>query len=426
MGGGGQTAGGETGREEGASLIRGQLISRYWLRWTGDDSDNDLYETLSLDIGDPDRHPVTGHLLGRVSVDLDGGRGEGPFASLDDSYNGAVTGHLYDAYIDLHRVPGLALVRAGRQIILETPELAYLDGLRLETESIGPVEAQFGVYGGAATRLFEASPDGDWMAGLYGQCRPWQGSRVRLDYMHLKDETLLGDNNNDLVGVGVWQTIARRLQLEAGHTWVEGRERDVKARAAWLDPEQDLLLQFSYYQLLRTQRELVVELDPFFSALNEYFPFRQFGALVGKGLHPNLRAQVGADLRRVSDSADVGIFNRDYDRWFATLSTPDLLIDGLTLSVTADYWDADQQDVRSWGGDASMRCDDRLTASLGTYYSLYKYDLLLNQERDHVRTYYVKVRHVASKALAVDLGYELEDNDLDLYHMLRLGVTWRF
>jgi hypothetical protein len=408
------------------SLVRGQLVSRYWLRWTGDETDNDIYETLSLDIGDPDRHAVTGHLQGRLSADLDGGTGSQPFASLHDSFDGRLTGHLYHAYADLHRVPGFALVRAGRQLIHDAPELAFFDGLRGETEEFGGIAGQLGVYGGASARLYEASPRGDWMTGLYLQGRPWSGGRLRLDWMHLEDETLLGPHADDLLGAGVWQSVGERIRLEGQYTRIEDRDRDVRTRAYYTDAASELLVQVSYYQLLRTQRELVVELDPFFSALQELFPYRQIGLLASKGLWQRLDVQVGVDLRRVSDQDDIGQFNRDYDRWFTTLTVRDVLADGLSVGITADHWNSDAQDVRTWGADAGYRLDAALDLSAGTYYSLYKFDLLLNRERDDVRTYYARLRYKTSRSVTLDLSYEIEDDDFDLYHTLRMGMSWRF
>ena len=57
---------------------------------------------------------------------------------------------------------------------------------------------------------------------------------------------------------------------------------------------------------------------------------------------------------------------------------------------------------------------------------MFKFDLFTNSERDHVRTYYLRLRHEASKEVTFDGDFELEDDDFDQYHRFRLGVTWRF
>jgi len=406
--------------------LRGQLISRYWLRRTDDTTDQDLYETLLLDFGDEKRDAVTGHLMGRIAADLDGRtNGDAQFFGLNDAVGDDVDGRLYDAYADLHRVPGLLLVRVGRQLIHETPELAWFDGLRAETQPWGEAELQVGVYGGAGTHLYESSASGDWTIGFYGQGRPWRGGRVRLDWMHLEDRALLGSHDNDLLGAGVWQTIGQ-LQLEGQYTRLEDRDRDVRARAAFTEPEAELLAQVTFYQLLSPQNDLVLEIDPFFNALHELSPYWQTGALLGKGLFEHTELQVGADLRRVDDRSDVGTFNRDYDRWFATLHVRDLPVKGLSIAVTGDVWHSDGQQVSTWGADLGYAIGEATRVSAGSYYSLYKFDLFANSERDHVRTYFGKLQHRASKAWSLDGSYEFEQTDFDDYHALRLGVTWRF
>jgi hypothetical protein len=404
--------------------VRGSLQTRYWYRWSDTASDQDLYESLALDFGDGERDAITGHAFGRLAADLDGRDGGDPeFAGLTDTWRHRVHGSLYEAHADLHRLPGLELVRAGRQLAFETPEVAYFDGLRADSVPIGGLALQFGAYGGASTHQYESSADGDWTAGAFAQARPWTGARVRVDWMYLEDETLLGAHQNDLVGVAWWQTIGR-VQLEAQYSRLEDRDRDVRARAAWV--AEDCSLQLNWYQLLRTQRELVLELDPFNQALLEYFPFWQGSVLASKGFGDHLEARAGADVRRVTDRADVGIFNRDYERWYVTGGVRDLPWTGLAVDLTADLWASDGQHVRTWGAEASQRLGDRWSAALGTYYSLYKYDLLLQRESDHVRTYFGTLRYQPSKAFTFDLRYELEDVDFGEYQILRLGATWRF
>lgn len=407
-------------------FVRGQLMSRYWLRWSGGRSDQDLYESLLLDVGHEDRDAVTGHVYGRLAADIDGhGGGSSPYFSLQDTRNGAVDAQLYDAYADLHRIGGLELLRVGRQTLYDTPEQAFFDGVHCRTSPTGAGELQFGAYGGVSTHLYESSRHGDWTAGLYGEGRPWEGGRVRLDWMHLEDETLLGAHNDDLFGGGIWQTIDR-VQLEAQYTRLEDRDRDLRARAAWAAPDSRFTGQVTWYQMLATQRSEVLELDPFFNALHELFPYWQAGALLGKGLGEHFDVDVGTDVRRVSDRTDIGTFNRDYERWYVTLVAHDLFAAGLTLSATADFWHSNDQDVQTWAGEISQRCGDLLTLSAGSYYSLYKFELFLDDERDHVRTYYARVRHKTSRALDFELAYEFEQTDFQDFQMLRVGSTWHF
>jgi len=104
----------------------------------------------------------------------------------------------------------------------------------------------------------------------------------------------------------------------------------------------------------------------------------------------------------------------------------DAFVPGLTLSATGDWWDSTGENIETWGADADYKLGDRTNVSAGSYYALYKFDLQLNTEIDHVRTYFARLHHKHSKTLTFDTSFELEDNDLDRYYTLRLGATWKF
>lgn len=405
-----------------ARWLRGYLASRLYTRWTGDDSDTDLYETLSLDFGDSNKDAVTGHFMGRLTYDFDGA--DDTFSSLNDTYGGRLDGLVYDAYADLNDIDGFSRIRVGRQTVYESPEVAFFDGILAASEELGSAKFQFGAYFGASTHLYETSHSGDLTAGAYAQMRPWTGGRVRVDYMYLEDDARLGSHEDDLFGAGFWQNCGKNLDFDAAYSRVADRDRDAQGRLVYRVPEWDLMLRGSYYRLLQTQGDLVLEADPYYNALNELHPYDQWSLLAAKDFAEMVRLQGAADLRRVDDNDDIGTFNRDYDHYYATASLFEFGCKGLTVSATMDLWNSDGQNIDSWGADASYVVD-RTTFSAGTYYSLYKYDLFSNSERDDVRTYYLRLRHKMD-AITLDGDYEFEDEDLDRFHRVRLGVTWRF
>lgn len=407
----------------GKPFLRGQLNSRLYTRWTSDERDLDLVEILSLDFGDEAKDRVTGHLMGRLAADLDGY--DPTFHSINDSYGDRVDGLLYDAYADVHRFAGLEVVRLGRQSLYDTPEYAFFDGARVESRKYGSAELMVGGYFGASTHLYESSPKGDLLGGAFVEGRPWASGRLRLDWMHMEDGALLGDNRNDLLGAGFWQRLCSHLDAEAHYTRLEGKDRDVSARAVFQAPAQSLLLQGTFYELLQPQGDLVLEADPFFNAVHELDPYHQWGVLGSKGFGEWLQLSAGADTRRVRDRSDVGPYNRDYARYYFTATLLRLPVEHLELAGTADFWNSDVQLVRTWGADARYHLDE-LKITAGTYYSLYKFDLFSAYERDHVRTWFGKLQHKLSPKVSADVGYEYETDDLDKYQTIRMGVTWRF
>ena len=408
--------------------IHGSLSMRYRARRTGDDADHDLGAVLALDIADPSTPWISGHLQARADADLDGD--DGTFQELNDTWDASVTGKLYLAYADIaldtrpEDSPGT--LRVGRQSDPRLPEVLRLDGVAYVTRPMGKNAIEVGGYAGIPVHLYESSSEGDRSYGTFVEGRPWSGGRARFDWMHLEDERALGENRDDLLSLALWQALAEHWRLEGEYSHLEGDPRDLRLRAFYDDMESETIVRLGYFELLETQTANATEIDPFFEQLLEYFPYRQTTLNVSQNFGEHTVVDAGFDLRRVSDSGDVGEFNRDWERYYVTTTLNDLPAQHLALSLTADRWDDDDRDTSSFGADLSYDADERWRGALGTYYSLYKYQLLEFDEREDVRTYYARASYELSARLELELLYEFEDDDLDTYNTLRLGARWQF
>jgi hypothetical protein len=409
--------------------IGGHFAARYRGRFGDGTDDHDVYTTLYTDVGEAEPGDWTYHVLGTVYADLDGGEDgtdEFVFFGLADTYDSAVHGDLYHLYADYHGRGGLERGRLGRQLDYDTPELAWFDGASLALGEHGSRRSSGGLYGGIPVHAYESSAEGDMVFGLWGQTHPWRGGRLRLDWMHLEDEYLLAENENDLLALSAWQTLARAWRLEGAYTALEGDPRDLELTGAWLAETHDLVLRASYYRLLEEQNQLVLELDPFTTSLLTLFPYEQARLLASQGFE-SWSLEGGFDLRRVEDQGDVGQFNRDFERYFLTVAASEGLLPWeLEAALTADTYDSQGDDVRSFGGELSRAVGQRAEVSAGTYYSLYKYDIFQNEERDDVRTYFARLWREIGASRTFDLRYEYEDDEDEDYHTLRLGTTWHF
>jgi hypothetical protein len=410
---------------ESASKLHGSLSSSWRGRWGGDEHDNDLRELLTLDYGDPASDRWTARFTGLLAGDLDGD-GDGLFFELDDTLDGGLDARVYDAFAEAHDLGPLESLRLGRQSLWDTPVFVWFDGVTAQTEPRGSDDVQLGAWGGLPVHVYESSSSGDAVGGLYAQARPWKDGRVRVDWMHLQDEELSGESSNDLLSLGLWQGLGERLQVQGGYTHLDGDPRDVTLRATWTDAQEDLQIQASYYGLLEGQADLALELDPYFETLGVLFPYSQARLMAAKRLNERIGLQAGVDLRRVDDSGDVGLFNRDFDRGFATATLEDVLPAGIVLALTGEIWDGNGSSIDTWGADLSREFGEDYLGSLGSYYALYKSDLFATTESEDVRTWYARLRWKASTATNWDLRYDAEDTDLDWFHMLRVTMTWRF
>jgi hypothetical protein len=410
--------------------LHGSLSMRHRARATGGEQDHDLWAVLALDYADSARPWITGHVLGRLDVQLDGHEDDGSiFHDLDDTYDGSLVGRLYEAYVDLalpRTGQASGTLRIGRQSDPRLPEVLHLDGLSWHSRPLGAKEVELGLYGGVPVHWYESSAEGDRAFGSFAEARPWRGGRARIDWMHLEDELRLGPFRDDLLGLGLWQALAQRWLLEGQYTRLEGEDRDLRLRTQYTGPDSKTVARLDYYELRETQTAQALELDPFSEALQEYFPFRQAGLRISRSLAEHAVVEVGFDLRRLKDQEDVGEFNREWERTFVSLTLRDLATDGLSLSLSGDEWNGDGRDIRSLGADLTFSAEPAWSASIGTYYSLFKYELFDVGERDDVRTYYVRGTRRCSEQLDLQVSYEFEDDDLEQYHILRWGGLWRF
>jgi hypothetical protein len=409
----------------GPFAVRGSLSTRYRLRAVGSETDQEATALLSLAAGEAGRDPFSLHLAGRGYADLDGAESS-RLRGIEDSYGDALTGRLYQAHLDLHVVPGLAVARAGRQTVDDAPVHLHLDGARLETAPLGSANVWASAYVGLPVHLFESSRSGDFVAGFAAGAVPWAQGRLRVDWLHLEDRLRTGTRQDDLLGLGLWQGLGSGSTLHLGHTRLGSDARDVTVRLHTDFGACGLRARVAWYQLLETQRALVTELDPFFEALLEYEPYHQLSFGIDQDLGDHFGLTAGAEVRRLRDRQDDRPFNREFERWYAGPTARGLFGGALAASLTAELWHTEGERIETLAADVEWGLAETTTLGAGTSYVLYKLDLLSGVERDHVRTYAVRLTHRLGKALRFDLRYEIEDADLAGFQTFTAGMTWKF
>jgi hypothetical protein len=410
--------------------VHGFIKTSYRGRFAPDNSDNDLHAALALDIGDAERNRVTAHVQGDVATDLDGDAntvGFNEFDAVRDSTGKNSVLLFYAAYLDVHGAGPLDILRLGRQSIQETPEVAFFDGLRLESRDLGRFRTRLGAYGGMAVRLFEAQTADGLIGGTYVSSRLWKGARARLDWQRLYDGRDAG-RESDLLGADAWQNLADCLNLHGHATAVDGTARDVRARATLTPPTWDLMVQATYYQLFETQRDAILEADSFFPLLGVQVPYAEGRLLVSKDLGEEATIDLGVDVRRLTEQDETQPFNHEFERYYGSVTVYDVAMKGSSLSLTGEYWQSDLSDTTSGSLDATVPVGEKSKVSLGTAHYIYTYDPVTGSERDDIQTYYIKARYKPSKAWRLGVEYQIEDDGVTdiYYHELRGEVVWNF
>jgi len=406
--------------------VRGLFTTRWRTRWADGDSRSDLSAYLGLDVGAAGATPFSFHARLGGAWDTSGSSDPSSFDGILQSYDSNSWTRVYDLYVDVHAVTALSVLRVGRQADIETPELAVYDGLRVATAEQGALDCSVGVYGGRAVRYYDSFGDGDALYGGFISLRPWEDARARLDWMHSEDETTFGGVRDDLIGLEFWQRVDEFLRFGCYYSILDGRDRDLRFDADWALPEADAQLRARYYQLLQSQEFRSTEFDPFSDVLGVWDPFQRLNLDASKRFDADWSLRGGLDLRRVNSSADLGEFNRDFDRFFLGCVLEETPEQPYTAGLTADYWQGSGRDIWTWGIDAGRRIGVDTRGTIGSYYSLWKSDLELGTEREDVRTYFARLEYDVSEDLRLEGRYELEDSSLLDFHILRLKATWSF
>jgi len=407
------------------SRFEGFLHSELIGRWTGGDQDFDQTNFFSVDWSDARRPWLKAHVSARFAIDLDGHEANSVFNGLSDIHDQAVDFKLYDAYVDIGAPQGAGVARIGRQLEYEAPVVVHYDGLAFRTHPTGSVEFTAGVYGGIPVRLYEGGGETRSLFGVFAEERPWQGGRARVDWMHVENGDL-ADSGNGILALGLWQVFEHGWAAEGQYSCLEDQDRDLRLRAQWTSPDAGFSASASYFQLFETQDALPAEIDPYTAILMALYPYRQYGLTLTSELGEHAELDLAADVRRVTDDSDVGEFNRDWERYRGTVVFRRVLSSNFDLSLFDDVWDGDDRDASSWGVDLVYDTQQQWRFSTGTYYSLYKYDMLSVSERDDVRTWYGRADWKLSSKLSFELSYDYEDDDQDQYNCLRGGVLWHF
>jgi hypothetical protein len=418
---------------ETQTQIHGFLSTSYKFRATADDSDQDIYQYLNMEMGDPRQQRVTAHIFGRWSADIDGGHDENGhyvFDSISDSHDNNIMGSLYYAYIDVHGRENFDIIRAGRQAMYEAPEPLYFDGAKFESkESTSPFRFKFGLYGGdPVDDLYGSDSDEDWLVGAFLKIRPWQRGRAQVHWTYVEEDDTHGYQKDNFYSVELWQQVKDNLRLNTRFTGLDEDPRDIQFKIDYYNQEMDLILQGSYYELLVTQEINTLVFDPYYSSAMQYFPYRQIGLIFYKGIGEHTAIDGGVWARILKNEDDEGEYNHEFIRYFASVYVDDVPKDGLEFSISGEVWESYTKEEITYSVDAEAGYEfsDKLKVFLGTDYSFYKYDYYLDTERDEVRTYYGRLKYKPVKNIVLDLNYQYEDDDFSDYYRLKADIRWIF
>lgn len=406
----------------------GVATARLRARTTTDgDHDVDLYEYLRLRYRAETDTGWSGALYGRVAQDLDGFAPRGqydPFNDVDSSYGTVLTGRLYHLYATYRFDCGpLEQVRIGRQDV-DGGYPFLVDGVHVTTAPRGEAEFQATGFVGMPAHLFEDSPEGDFIGGLGVAFRPWTDADARADWVYVVDENAYyGTPRNNLFTGELRQKLSSWASGRVWYEQVDSHAREVGVSGLSYLPEHDLALRGSFKSQLYTENSLVYDFDSYTAILRTLHPYWDAHVSASKGLSACVSAEAGITGRGLWDSGDVGTFNREFVRGYATLSR-EFARNNVTLSFTGEYWASDEN-VVSGGFDLTWKPSACFKLSSGIDYALYRTDFI-NVERYHSYGLYGRAWFVPAASWKADITLRAEDDTRGTFLTLMAGLAYEF
>ena len=415
----------------------GYLSLSFRGRSRGSSDDQDLYGYVSLDGGNPEINDLSFHLFGRGTYDLDGDAGlkRNLFGSSSDVFGNSLDLDLYQAYVELRRswapeALGIERVRIGRQQVYGA--YSYLmDGGRIDFQEIKEAaRMRISIFGGIPELLNDRSRSGDWLAGAEVEMRPFDTTRVEMRYVHAEDRNDFGGTKyraqDEYASLALWQRIGDNGSVWAEWTTIEARTRGVALRASWEWPKLDLSVRGSYRYQNDIEKQFTPTYDPYVTVLGTSFAYHNFQIDASKLFGKHFGIDAGFSGRVLDDHSRNAPFNREFGRGWLTLSAYDWPAQNIDIALTGEYWGANDDETASAGVEVIWRPKKSFRITAGSYYSLYKYDLFIVDERLDATTVFLKLRWNIDDALRVDARYEFETGDEGDFHSVWVGLRWRF
>jgi hypothetical protein len=406
--------------------FHGYVWTRLRFRTTGSDTDLDILESALLDIGDPERSRFTASLLGDAMLDIGGQPARSPFFSIQDTFDSPLNGRLLHAYVDLNRTGPFSRVRGGRQESPVLPEIPVIDGLSARTEPFTSWNVRLDAFGGVPSHLYESNPSGDWIAALGVETEPARGSFAAFHAGRVRDSLVDADRLDTFTVLEASQQVLRDFLFSTRVTSLSEGFRDLDLRGSYANSDSGWRGQLSWFALLRTQKQLVTEFDPFFPLLREENAYSELRALLSKDLGERFTLEGSFASRQLHDDGNEGPFNHEFWRLSLTPTIHDWPVADTDVSVTGELWEGEDRAVRTVAFDVSHDFSKQLRASAGTEYALFEFSPFFGEEREDVETVYLRGFYALTAALRADASVDWETDSLDDYVTVRLGLRWRF
>jgi hypothetical protein len=417
--------------DESSLSLSGLLQLRYDGRYLSDDEgeDHKLHQIADINIKENKWGHFKFSLAGDMIEDIDSLDDDQTdrTRTIHDTWDSSSHGYLYVCQAEIYELGRLNYARFGRQYVNHELPTTHLDGLNLllDLDLFGMQIKPF-AYAGIPVRLYEDG--GYWDATEVGG-----GAHILLDrFTKITLEHQLIEEDPDIVGTyresgkNRYEQSAlaiRRSLLHKGYGYIslfflDNSPKNINTRFSLLVDRLDLDIDTSYFYQFKEIDEAPTS-SPFYTGLTEPIkPYHNFTLDIMKGVYKDrIWVSAGTQWRLLDSGEDETEFNHSYNNQYLALIIDDLLMKNLELSLQADFWqvmDSDNEDeILSFGGEIAYEKPKTINISLGSFYSLYRYDYFADaDEKTDVYTIYSDIRYYIQPKLYLDARYELDIYDI--------------
>ena len=362
-------------------------------------------------------------LDGVLYADLDNETGgDEAFYSLSDTWNDSMHGFVYNAWL------GIDDFKLGRQEIHRADAL-FFDGLKYDHKLTS--EAKLTVFGGTPVHFYDESSSGDRMAGLGLDWRVSPKLRVAVDEVWLRDSAVrfsgADGTANDLLSVVSATWLANQNGMVRGSASMVGdraRRQDISGQ--WYMPNKDLWARFR----LRHQNDygefIATEIAPFSAVIGDVAPYWDSSVELTKRMSEQIDIGFGYQGRMLENDSDVGINNREFNRWYISVDHDELPFTNSSGGLRADIWDSSDGSIIAGGAWLKWDFNAKHEFSVGTDFSKYRFDVFTGREYLDDRQYWIKAKLPLGDQRRMRLRYSRDRSQFGTDHLFEAAWALEF
>lgn len=402
-------------------IMEMNLTTRYRIRTNEYSDDQDIYQYLrgsikNIKLG---QGSVEGSYFLRFADDIDGTDRERFFNdSLDLGLDGGNWDtRFYHGEITFDGVIPNTKVVAGRQYISHL-ESIQLDGLDV-TYDINDMVTIY-AFSGSSVSYFD-NWDDDWIHGGGLEIKPFNGTKLRAEYIRANVE----DFSDDIFHLRVDQIVPYgNIYAQFGNL---DKAQSMEAGGNFTLPKLGTIFNLKYegvYDEVGDDNSYLE--NPLTYALLPYGKYNLFNISAYQAFLNHFMVGAGIEYRDANGKND--FFNRDYTKYFTSLDIMGLPADGTYISLFVEKWDtennkeSDDEQKLQVGGSITQQITPELDVYAGTKYDRYKYDFVefdyrdiniaRGRKRESIRTYYFGSKWEPTKRISLIVDCNIENSDV--------------